>query len=175
VAGLYGAIHDQISYNVSPEYYELFKFHQFRIPPDLRNRVGASIVGWQASWWMGLIVGVPVMLVGLIIPGWKGYLTRCLEAILVVVSTTLAVGLGALAYASCTITAQTLPDFWYPANLTDPVAFARVGMMHNFGYLGGFLGILTGSVYLVIARLRLAFRKGQGLAASQTVLRCPLL
>ena len=54
-AGLYGIIHNQISYTVSPEYFHAFKFQQFNIPPSLQNRIGASIVGWGASWWMGLL------------------------------------------------------------------------------------------------------------------------
>src|SRR5205814_10033702 len=96
-AGLYGALHNQISYTVSPDYFHAFKFHQFGIPEQLRGRVGASIVGWHASWWMGLFIGVPVLLVGLILPGWKVYLSRCLIAFAVVAGTALLVGLGALA------------------------------------------------------------------------------
>jgi hypothetical protein len=145
-AGLYGALHNQISYSVSPDYFHAFKFHQFDIPPALRNRLGAAIVGWHASWWMGILIGIPVLLVGLILPDWKSYLRHCLIAIAVVAGTTLAVGLAALVYASFTITAAT-PDGVAGA------AFERAGTMHNFSYLGGFLGIVTGSVYLCIARV----------------------
>jgi hypothetical protein len=155
IAGLYGALHNQISYTVSPDYFHAFKFQQFDISEDFRDRIGASIVGWHASWWMGLIIGVPVLLVGLIMPGWKAYLTRCLLAIAVVAVTALVTGLVALAWASCTITESTLPPYWYPEGLTNQVAFARAATMHNFSYLGGFLGILTGSAYLVIERIRL--------------------
>jgi len=69
IAGLYGALHNQISYTVSPDYVHAFKFQQFDISENLQGRVGASIVGWYASWWMGLLIGVPVLLVGLILPG----------------------------------------------------------------------------------------------------------
>ena len=48
VAGVYGALHNQISYSVSPEYFFAFKFHQFGIPEHLQNRIGASIVGCTA-------------------------------------------------------------------------------------------------------------------------------
>jgi hypothetical protein len=154
-AGLYGMVHNQISYTVSPDYFHAFKFHQFAIPEHLRNRFGASLVGWSASWWMGLLIGVPVTLVGLIIPGPKAYVSRVLRAFIVVTATALAVGLGALAYAAGTITEDSLPAFWYPTGVADKVAFARAGMMHNFSYLGGFLGIITATIYLVAARLRL--------------------
>ena len=158
-AGLYGALHNQVSYTVSPDYFHAFKFHQFGIPEGLQGRVGASIVGWRASWWMGLFIGVPVLLVGLILPGWKVYLSRCLIAFAVVAGTALLVGLGALLYAYLTISEASLPGYWYPDQVADKVAFARAGTMHNFSYLGGFLGIVTGSLYLIVERMR---RTGRG-------------
>ena len=159
VAGLYGALHDQISYTVSPDYYQAYKFHQFQIPEGLHNRVGAAIVGWKATWWMGLFIGVPVLLVGLALPDAKTYLSRSLIAFAVVAVTALVVGLAALAYASCTVTDSTLPDYWFPDGVVDKAAFARVGIMHDFSYLGGFLGIITGSLYLIIERVRLVSRR----------------
>jgi len=158
VAGLYGALHNQISYTVSSDYFHALKFHQFGITENLRNRIGASIVGWHASWWMGLFIGVPVLIVGLILPGSKMYASRCLMAFAVVAATALIVGLGALVYASYTLSEAPLPPYWYPAGVVDKVAFARAGTMHNFSYLGGFLGILSGSLYLIVERVRLAKR-----------------
>ena len=155
ISGLYGALHNQISYSVSPDYFHAFKFPRFGIPSGLDNRIGASIVGWRASWWMGEIIGVPVLLVGLVMPDAKTYFTRNLIAFVVVAITALIIGLGALAYASTSITASDLPGDWYPEGVTDQVAFARAGTMHNFSYLGGFLGIITGSLYLVVERIRL--------------------
>jgi hypothetical protein len=107
---------------------------------------------------MGRIMGVPVLVVGLIMPDWKTYLSRCLIAFAVVAVTALGLGLGALAYASCTITDSTFPVDWFPPGVADRAAFARVGIMHDFSYLGGLLGIITGSVYLVVARFRLGGR-----------------
>jgi len=49
-----GALHNQVSYTVRPDYFYAFKFHHLPFRP-LQNRSGASIVGWHASWWMGLI------------------------------------------------------------------------------------------------------------------------
>lgn len=154
LAGVYGMLHNQISYTVAPDYFFAYKFDQFHIPDELRNRLGTSLVGWHASWWMGIIIGIPILIVGLILPSWKQYLRCCLIAFAIVAATALVVGLGALMFAYCTITEATLPDYWYSANVTDRVAFARAGMMHNFSYLGGGIGILTGSVYLIVERVR---------------------
>ncbi len=155
-AGLYGAIHNQVSYTVSPDYFHAFKFIQFEIPGPLQNRLGASLVGWYASWWMGILIGIPVLFVGLILPDGKAYLRRSLIAFGVVAVTALIAGLGALLFAYCTIDAANLPPYWFPKDVSDPVAFSRAGTMHNFSYTGGFAGILTATAYLVLARWRMS-------------------
>ena len=98
-AGLYGVVHNQISFTVSPDYFYAFKFDQFAIPQSLQGRIGASLVGWEAAWWMGIVIGAPLVLVGLILPGWKAYITQTLTAFAVAAATALLVGLGGLAYA----------------------------------------------------------------------------
>jgi hypothetical protein len=153
IAGLYGCLHDQISYSVSPEYYTVFKFYQFDIPEHLQNRLGAAAVGWQATWWMGIVIGVFVIPTGLIIKGWKDYFLQTLVSFGVVALTTLVVGLGALVVSFFTIHEGSVPLWSYPDALTDTVSFARVGTMHNFSYLGGLIGILTGMGYLIVKRI----------------------
>jgi hypothetical protein len=147
VAGAYGAVHNQISYTVAPSYFHGHKFVQFGIPPEYHNRLGAAAVGWRASWWMGQFIGPPVLLFGLLVPGWKRYLSRALIAIGVVATTTLCVGLGALLYSVCA----------YP----HASAFEHAGHMHTYGYLGGFLGILTGSGYMFYQGVVWQMRLGQ--------------
>src|SRR5262249_806144 len=143
---------------VSPDYFHALKFEQFDIPEGLRGRVGASLVGWHASWWMGFLIGVPVLIVGMILPGWREYLGRCLVAFAVVAATALLTALAALSWGYLTISESPLPAGEYPAAVADRVGFARARAMHNFSYLGGFLGIVTGSLYLVWERVRRAGR-----------------
>jgi hypothetical protein len=64
----------------------------------------------------------------------------------------LLVGLGGLVWASFTITEADLPPFWYPPDIADRVGFARAATMHDCSYLGGFIGILTASVYLIVKK-----------------------
>lgn len=82
LASLYGVIHDQLTYSISEEYYTKFKFVQFGLENwgigrnvgtltapiiQLNNpRMGAAIVGVLATWWVGLIIGVFLGLIGLI-------------------------------------------------------------------------------------------------------------
>lgn len=161
VAGAYGALHNQISYTVSPEYFSAFKFLQFEIPDGLRNRAGAAIVGWHASWWMGLCIGLPVLSIALILPDDKTYWTCGLAAFGVVAVTAIVVGLGGLIYACLAIPEAAIADYWCPAGVADPVAFVRAGTMHDFSYLGGGVGIITAAVFLVLARMRLSRQSRQ--------------
>jgi hypothetical protein len=56
-AGMYGVVHNQISYTVSHEYFTQFKFYQFGIE-HVPNRFGVAVVGWNAAWWMGIVIGM---------------------------------------------------------------------------------------------------------------------
>jgi len=151
LAAVYGAVHNQISYTVAPGYFHEFKFQQFWIDPSLQNRWGASLVGALASWWMGLVLGIPIYLTALFVKG-DGAFWRCyMKAATLVVVATLAMGIGALGMAWLTIDAENLPWWMAGRKVSDPVAFARAGMMHNFSYLGGLVGAGIGLAYTVFA------------------------
>ena len=54
VAGVYGILHDQITYTISPEYFSKFKFDQFRYAEiGLPDRVFVAEIGFLATWWVG--------------------------------------------------------------------------------------------------------------------------
>lgn len=154
-AGLYGIVHDQLTYTISPDYFHAFKFHQFQLDESLRNRVGVALIGWLATWWMGCLIGIPIMSVGWIFAEPRSYAKHSLIAFAIAAATALLIGIGALTYGLLSIGPERLPDFWYPEGPIDRVAFARVGTMHNFSYLGGFTGIFVAIAYLAIARKRL--------------------
>jgi hypothetical protein len=160
VAGLYGALHNQISYTVSPAYFHVYKFDQFDIPDDIPGRLGAAVVGFRASWWMGILIGVPVLIIGMVMPDWKTYVSRSLIAFVVVACTALLVGVAALVHACFTITEPSVSGY---LNLrgADELAFVRARTMHDFSYSGGFAGIITGSLYLVAERVRMVVRSRQ--------------
>lgn len=152
-AGLFGAVHNQVSYSVGPEYFTVFKFRQFGISPDLGDRAGAALVGWRASWWMGLVVGlVPLGAGAVLVPGTRRYLRAGVRAIgLVVLSTAVASALG-LAFGVLTVDAVTVRQLPVPAGVTDPVGFIRAGVMHDASYLGGLLGIVIALLSIIRAR-----------------------
>lgn len=158
-AALYGIVHDQISYTVSVEYYTRFKFIQFRIPPVIQNRIGAGLVGVYATWWMGLLMGIVLIPLGLIIPGWRNYRRGMIRAVAGAALTALAIGLGALLVGYLTYSPSVV-YFSIPAGVENPARFYLCGNMHNFSYLGGLIGILTGAV--IIIRERFAVKKKGG-------------
>lgn len=151
LAGAYGAVHDQISYTIAPSYYHDFKFIQFAIDPTLRNRLGASIVGWNASWWMGILIGSPIYIAGLFVRGISEFCRAYVRSAILVVSTAMLIGLAALAFSFVLIDEQHLPLWMAGRSVEDPVAFARAGTMHNYSYLGGFIGLIAGVVLMIAA------------------------
>jgi hypothetical protein len=143
LAGLYGAIHNQISYTVGPDYFHAFKFIQFGIPPEYQNRIGAAIVGWFASWWMGLIIGVPIALATLALPTPRAMVRAFLRAVLIVLAVALALGSLSLAL---TLPSEVNEIIRIPAGVTDETGFIRAAVMHEVSYGAGLVGLVLGLV-----------------------------
>ena len=155
MAGMYGFLHDQISYTVSPEYFTQLKFYQFNIPPSFHNRIGAGIVGIKAAWWMGLLIGIILIPVGLIIPTAKNYFFVMLHAFIYVTLTALTMGIIALIYGLIKYNSNNLPDFNIPPGVENIINFCIVGNMHNVSYIGGIAGMVVGIIYIIIKNLRI--------------------
>jgi len=155
IGGLYGILNDQLTYTISPEYYTKFKFYQFGFM-DMGNeaifpnpRIEVSAVGFLATWWMGLSIGIILGLVGLIHKNGKQMVYASLKAILVTVIVAFAIGLIGLAYGKFYL-ANTGVNWWFPENLIDKKNFIAVGSMHNFSYyLGGPIGVITGIICII--------------------------
>ena len=154
IAGLYGIIHDQITYTISPEYYTKFKFYQFGLM-DMGNeaifphpRIEVSLVGFLATWWFGLFIGMVLALVGWFHKNGQQMWSITMKSIFIVIITTLAVGIAGLIYGKFYL-AQTGVNWYLPENLIDKENFIAVGSMHNFSYLGGIIGLISGIIYSV--------------------------
>ena len=154
IGGLYGILHDQLTYTISPEYYTKFKFYQFGLM-DFGNeaifpnpRIEVSVVGFMATWWMGLPIGLILGLVGLVHKNNKQMFRATTGAIIVVVIVAFVTGLIGLAYGKLYL-ANTEVNWWLPDNLIDTKDFIAVGSMHNFSYLGGLTGLIAGIIYSI--------------------------
>jgi hypothetical protein len=155
-AGLFGIVHDQISYTVSQEYFTKFKFIQFGLrDPVLAERIRVGIVGFLASWWMGIPLGV--------LCGAAGFMQRTpslmgrslLWSLPLIAGFTLAIALAGLAYGwlqTGTIERGSYTGWYIPQNVEDLRRFLCAGYMHNAAYLGGALSIPAAWLFHVIFR-----------------------
>lgn len=161
-AGLYGVVHNQISYTVSPEYFTKFKFQQFGFADmALPDRVRASMVGFLASWWMGIPIGLLVGGAGFIHPSPRRMLKVSLWAFFVVVAFTFLFGLCGLLYGyveTSTINPANYKCWFIPDDVVDLRRFLCAGYMHNASYLGGTLSIFVASFFQIVVGIKTAFQ-----------------
>lgn len=149
VAALFGALHNQLSYTVAPEYFHGFKFSQFNIPSELHNRQGAALVGVYASWWMGLVVGLPVFAIGLPITSVRAYLRAGVQAMAWVIGMAALGGLIGLLAGWSLMTEARIESFYIPTNILDPIRFMWAGSMHDGSYIGGLAGLILGLILMI--------------------------
>ena len=142
-AGLYGMLHNQLSYSVGSAYFHQLKFPQFGIAAEHWDRWGAALVGWKASWWMGLLIGLPAFGLGML---WIGQPQHLLGAGLGAIGIVLMVALFCAMLGlllGMAVDPQALADHVaMPAGIASPDGFLRAALMHEGSYLGGALGLL---------------------------------
>jgi hypothetical protein len=143
-AALFGAAHNQLSYSVGPSYFTAFKFDQFAIADTTSPRLGAALVGVQASWWMGPLIGLPAFIYGLVaVPQARTYLAAGLGAIFVVVLLSTFGALTGLIGGLIADTTGLLDPYLTFRDGPTRADFLRAGFMHDASYLGGALGLLA--------------------------------
>ncbi|MCB2130234.1 MAG: hypothetical protein KDE03_14460 [Rhodobacteraceae bacterium] len=149
-AGLYGAVHNQITFSVGPEYFHRLKFAQFRIPADLNPRIGAALVGWRASWWMGLVAGLPLAALAAFGGGGRRAGRLFGEAMVIVIASAAAGAALSFGLACLAANPGIAREIVAIRGLDDPVGFLRAGAMHDGSYLGAGLGLLIALVRMTL-------------------------
>ena len=122
-------------------------------------RIQVSIVGFMATWWMGLPIGLILGLVGLRHQNHKRMFLVTMKAISITIIVTFITGLVGLAYGKFYLV-KTGVNWYLPDNLIDIDNFISVGSMHNFSYLGGLLGLIAGIIYSVKQRRKTRLLNG---------------
>lgn len=163
IAGIYGILNDQFTFTISHEYYTKFKFIQFNIlnendVPRFKNlRFFVAIVGFLATWWFGLILGIIIGIFSFFIyKDWKTMFFISMKSIFIAIIVTFTIGIFGLIYGKFILVNKPISDFnnWYiPNNLSDFKSFIVVGSMHNFSYIGGVIGLLFALFYLFKKRI----------------------
>jgi hypothetical protein len=145
LASTFGALHNQVSYTISREYFTEFKFDQFNII-NFPERLGASFVGIYATWWMGLVIGVPLSLLGLIHAAPPRMFAKTLVSFAIVICIAIICGTIGAMIGSISIVKTYLPEkVW---------RFEVAGFMHNASYIGGAIGLVCGIVYQIASGVR---------------------
>ena len=146
---IYGALNDQITYTISPEYYTKFKFEQFGINGSFATdypRVGAAFVGVFATWWAGLLLAA--------ILGLFAFMQQsCLQMFKCFLR---SAGIAAFVAAFATFLAWCgfiFTGVYVPKYINDKDAFKTVGNMHNIAYIAGVVGLVLGVLYNVAYRI----------------------
>jgi hypothetical protein len=142
LAGTYGALHDQVSFAISPEYFTKLKFAQFAwadmgLPP----RAFASEVGFLASWWVGMIAGWVLARIGLGEACSRREVTRAFAIVVGVAALSgIAGALLGVAVSRCDL------GYWegwrLDLGLTDLPAFVVVACLHWASYFGAAAGLV---------------------------------
>lgn len=146
IAGLYGVLHDQLTFTISPEYFRKFKFNQFaHADLGLGDRIFVSTIGILATWWLGAIAGWFLARRALSNRSGGSAYRQIRSGILVML--TVVFLSGCLGYLWGIGRGLTADDSAWDAALNeiqiqDKKAFIRVAFIHNFGYLGGLVGLL---------------------------------
>ncbi|MGE9269534.1 MAG: hypothetical protein ACQKBU_01920 [Verrucomicrobiales bacterium] len=158
MAGTYGAIHDLVTFRLSPEYYTKFKFLQFaEVDFGWSDRAFVVWIGFLATWWVGLLAGW--LLARFAVRPGSGFLplrriVLRLGGVLVgaVLGSLVGAGFGRARVE------HGLPDSWLvwqdSLGIVDLEAFARVAYIHNFGYAGAAFGLIAASVSVIREKTR---------------------
>ena len=157
----YGALNDQITSAISWEYFyygkDLDKVLGPTTPPDpLKLHLHAALVGIQATWTAGLIIGVALLFANnpsKTLPQLpQKTLLKFLPLVMLITAATASVG----AYLGQTGHLVRFNDDFpemLRTGLWRPRRFMTVFGIHLGGYLGGLLGILT-AVTLILHKRR---------------------
>ena len=156
IAGLYGVVHEQLTYAISPEYYTKFKFYQFGLASEGDEaifhspRLWVSVVGFMATWWVGIPAAIIVGLFSLH-PDRKSMMGMALKGFAITLGVSFFTGMYGLYQGFTYLANQPKENFgrWFiPDNLVDFRSFIAVGSMHNHDYLGGFYGLFFAVAYI---------------------------
>jgi hypothetical protein len=153
IAGIYGALHDQVTYSISAEYFTVFKFDQFGFTDwgNATPRFTTAVIGFLATWWVGLIIGIFQSLVGLIHKSPSRMFKIGFRAVVITLGTAVAFAVigGIVGYFE---TLNGTIDCCFPYEIIDKRNFRIVGTIHNFGYAGGEIGAVLGFAYQIWKR-----------------------
>ena len=147
VAGVYGILHDQITYTISPEYFTKLKFDQFDYADfGLPPRVFVSQIGFLATCWVGFFCAW--FLARRFVPRQtrRSALRQIAIGFAIIFACALlsaGVGFGYGVWRGSNADYSSWRPMLNSLDIQDQWAFIRVAYIHNASYLGGLLGLVV--------------------------------
>lgn len=154
-AGAYGALHDQLSFTIAPEYFTRFKYVQFGFDPAMSggHRPTVALIGFLATWWVGALIALFLGGTAWLRPDAHAMRKAIARGTMITLGVAASCALLGLAYGWWAIT--EVPQGWYlPEGVQDQRAFLAVGIMHNWSYGGGLLGLVLALADMERHRIR---------------------
>lgn len=146
---VYGILHDQVTIRLCPEYFTKWAFHA-----DVFSHPNLTVValfwGFAATWWVGLLLGIPIAFVSTTRDaGWWTWrqLVKPLFVFITLLSFCAAVGYFISMWTSFQVNPYALN--YFPDSEAELSTFSRVLVTHNVSYIGGAIGglVLVGFVW----------------------------
>ena len=157
---VYGAINDQITVTISPEYFLYGKELAHQIgddPPMSQLRQEAAKIGLKATWTVGLIFGVCLLLAnnpfGSLPRLRNRQLMKYIPMILLIAAVCGTAG-GFLGYHGFLTRFDSDFQEMVAVNLYRPKRFMSAWGVHLGDYIGGLLGTIAAVVVIIHRRLR---------------------
>jgi len=171
LAGVYGIIHDELIYSISPEYFTKLKFPQFGIDPDFSDRSGLLLSGWLSTWWAGLVIGIVLGSVGLM-HRTPRMLKIISESILLAFVIVFIVELIGLAFGGLFLPERSA-GIILSESLNNKKDFIAVTTMHGFSHVGGIAGLVAGILFQIRQRRRVQYIRQERIAEPGVVQNRP--
>ena len=151
LASIYGIIHNQITYSISSEYFTKFKFEQFGFwdyafeNDDKRKLI---FIGILSTCWFGLLIGLILGTLSMFKASLKTMWRISINAIIRTLIIT--IGFGIIGFLIGNFFVPNFDLNWkLPADLIDKKNFLTAGSIHNSSYLGGLIGLIYGTFYIL--------------------------
>ena len=158
VAGIYGIVHDQITYSISEEYFTRLKFIQFAYADfGLPRRVFVGEIGFLATWWVGFVAGW--FMARITVPAFprSTAIHYNVRGFLIILSAALLASLAG--YALGLLHGRDFSN-WEPLasslGVVNVPGFVRVAYIHNASYLGGLVGLIAALIDLKMLKSKTA-------------------
>lgn len=150
IAGLYGIVHDQVTYSISEEYFTRLKFIQFAYADaGFPRRVFVGEIGFLATWWVGFVAGWFISRITVPAFSRATAFRYNIRAFLIMFSAALLASLTG--YALGLLHGQDFSN-WEPLasslGVKNVRSFVRVAYIHNSSYLGGLVGLIIALLHL---------------------------